>query len=123
VQIDARRDRLDRRQIDVVVGEDLALVGRRECRAAGTFLGVDLARRVGIGRPWIEPMNTLPLDRQIAVISCLCEGMSIRATERITRTHRDTIMRLGAKVGRGCATLHNVMMRDLRVSQIQCDEL
>jgi len=49
VQIDPRRDGLDRRQIDVVVGEDVRLIGRRECCAAGACLGVDLARRVGIG--------------------------------------------------------------------------
>jgi hypothetical protein len=35
--------------------------------------------------------------------------MSIRAIERLTGIHRDTIMRLGARVGRGCAELHDRM--------------
>ena len=68
-------------------------------------------------------MNILPLDRQAAIISALCEGMSIRATERLTETHRDTIMRLGVRVGTGCVRLHSAMMIDLNVSAIQLDEL
>lgn len=68
-------------------------------------------------------MNVLSRDQQIQVIACLTEGMSIRATERMTGIHRDTIMRLGAKVGRGCAELHDRMMVGLRVGRIECDEL
>ena len=67
--------------------------------------------------------NILPRDRQVAVISALTEGMSIRSTERITGIHRDTIMRLGARVGRGCAALHDDMMRDLHVTYLELDEL
>jgi IS1 family transposase len=68
-------------------------------------------------------MNRLPFDRQVSAIAALCEGMSIRSTERLTGIHRDTIMRLGARVGTACAQLHDATMRDLRVSQIQMDEL
>ena len=67
--------------------------------------------------------NILPRDRQIAVIAALSEGMSIRSVERLTGIHRDTIMRLGASVGRDCAALLDVMMRDLPVSLIELDEL
>jgi len=56
-------------------------------------------------------MNILPQDRQVAVISALVEGCSIRTTERLTETHRDTVMRLGARIGRGCAALHDFMFR------------
>jgi transposase-like protein len=51
-------------------------------------------------------MNNLSRDKQIDIIAALSEGMSIRAVERLTGIHRDTIMRLGARVGRGCAELH-----------------
>ena len=51
-------------------------------------------------------MNILSYDKQIAVISALTEGCSIRATERLTGIHRDTIMRLGVCVGDCCAALH-----------------
>ena len=56
-------------------------------------------------------MNILPFERQVACIAALTEGVSIRATERLTDTHRDTIMRLGVRVGEGCAQLHDRMMR------------
>jgi hypothetical protein len=46
-------------------------------------------------------MNILPRDREVAVIAALSEGMSIRATERLTGIHRDTVMRLGARIGWG----------------------
>jgi IS1 family transposase len=68
-------------------------------------------------------MNVLSLDRQIAVIAALCEGCSIRAVERLTNTHRDTIMRLGARIGRKCGHLHDAMVRDLNVAHIEMDEL
>lgn len=68
-------------------------------------------------------MNILSAEKQSAVIAALCEGVSIRATERLTGINRNTIMRLGTKVGEGCAVLHGGMMRDLRVSRVECDEI
>ncbi len=68
-------------------------------------------------------MNVLPLDRQIAVVSALVEGMSIRSVERLTNTHRDTVMRLGVRIGNACARLHDRTVRDVRPSTIQLDEL
>src|SRR5579863_4471398 len=68
-------------------------------------------------------MSLLSRDQQIQVIGCLTEGMSIRAIERLTGIHRDTIMRLGARVGRGCAELHDRTMVGLRVGRLELDEL
>ncbi len=68
-------------------------------------------------------MNILPRDKQIAVISALTEGCSIRATERLTGIHRDTIMRLGVRIGDGCAALHDDMMRFVQVNRLELDEL
>jgi IS1 family transposase len=68
-------------------------------------------------------MNILSFDRQVAVISALAEGLSIRSTERLTGVHRDTIMRLGVRIGQGCARYHDRMMRGLHVPLIEMDEL
>jgi len=68
-------------------------------------------------------MNNLPRDKQIEIVSALTEGMSIRAVERLTGVHRDTIMRLGARVGRGAAELHDRMFVGLRVGRLELDEL
>lgn len=57
--------------------------------------------------------NVLNTDKQIAIIAALAEGSSIRAIERITGIHRDTIMRLGVKVGQGCTALMDAKMRKL----------
>lgn len=68
-------------------------------------------------------MNILPRDKQIEAIAALCEGVSIRATERLTGVNRGTIMALGARVGFGCAKVHNRLMRDLNVSRLEFDEI
>jgi hypothetical protein len=61
-------------------------------------------------------VNILPRDRQVEIIAALTEGVSIRATKRPTGVHRDNIMRLGVRVGQGCALLHNHMFRNLNVA-------
>jgi hypothetical protein len=68
-------------------------------------------------------MNRLSLACRTQVINCLVEGNSIRSTERMTDTHRDTIMRLMVEVGDGCARLADEQMRDLTCRRIQCDEI
>ena len=68
-------------------------------------------------------MYTLSREKQTQAIAALTEGCSIRATERLTDTHRDTIMRLGVRVGEGCARLHDRMMRDLQVPILEFDEI
>ena len=67
--------------------------------------------------------NVLPVDKQIAVVSSLCEGSSIRSIERITGVHRDTIMRLGVKVGQGCTALMDAKMRSLECTRLEMDEI
>ncbi len=57
--------------------------------------------------------NVLPKDKQIAVIGALAEGSSIRSIERMTGIHRDTIMRLGVRIGQGCEMLLDSKMQDL----------
>ncbi len=67
--------------------------------------------------------NVLPKDKQIAIIAALAEGSSIRSIERITGVHRDTIMRLGVRIGKGCAMLLDSKMQDLDCNYLQLDEL
>jgi hypothetical protein len=68
-------------------------------------------------------MNRVPLARRVQIINCLVEGNSIRSTERMTGTHRDTICRLLVEVGDGCATLMDEQMRELPCRRIQVDEI
>src|SRR4029077_21075373 len=68
-------------------------------------------------------MNRVPFARRVQVINCLVEGNSIRSTERMTGTHRDTICRLLVELGDGCATLMNEQMRELPCRRIEVDEI
>jgi IS1 family transposase len=67
--------------------------------------------------------NVLDKGKQEMVIGALAEGSSIRSIERMTGVHRDTVMRLGVKVGKGCAALLDGKMRNLTCQSIQVDEL
>jgi IS1 family transposase len=67
--------------------------------------------------------NVLPTEKKIAIVSSLCEGSSIRSIERVTGVHRDTIMRLGVKVGQGCTTLMDAKMRNLECTRLEMDEI
>ena len=60
----------------------------------------------------------LKTDQKIAVTAALAEGSSIRSIERMTGIHRDTIMRLGVKIGQGCAALMDRKMREPRLQAI-----
>jgi IS1 family transposase len=68
-------------------------------------------------------LNRLSLERQSQIISSLVEGNSIRSTERMTDTHRDTIMRLMVSVGEQCASIMDERMRNLSCERIQVDEI
>lgn len=46
-------------------------------------------------------MNIFLFEKQVSVVSALTEGASIQATERLTGVHRDTVMRIGVRVGPG----------------------
>lgn len=67
--------------------------------------------------------NVLKRDKQVAVITQLLEGSSVRSTERITGVHRDTILRLMVKVASGCAAFHDRTVRDLHCNRIEVDEI
>ncbi len=67
--------------------------------------------------------NILKREKQEAIIKCLVDGTSIRATERIVDVHRDSIMRYMVRVGEGCAKLMDEEMRGLDCKRIQVDEI
>ncbi len=68
-------------------------------------------------------MNILRREKQEAAIAALVEGASIRSVERMTGIHRDTIMRLGYRVGQGCENLMDSYMHHLKCQTLQVDEI
>lgn len=67
--------------------------------------------------------NHLARDKEIAVISALVEGCSIRSTSRMTGVNRGTIEKLLVRVGDGCADLMDRTMVNLDSDRIELDEL
>jgi predicted Fe-S protein YdhL (DUF1289 family) len=67
--------------------------------------------------------NNLSTEKKTAAVSMLCEGNSIRAIERMTGIHRDTIMRLGVRMGEGCSRIMDERFRNLSIPQVQVDEI
>ena len=67
--------------------------------------------------------NVLTKDKQIAIISGLAEGMSMRALMRVTGVHRDTICRLGVRVGQVCARMMDQRLRNLECHYLEFDEI
>ena len=81
---------------------------------------------LSIRPPWTKgkaAMYVLKREKQLAVISALVEGNSIRSIERMTGVHRETIMRLTNRVGEGCQQLLDTRMRALPSRLIQVDEI
>lgn len=68
-------------------------------------------------------MNTLPVHKQILILSSLVEGNSIRSIERITGVHRDTIMRVLVSAGKKALEIHDSTMINLKSNLIQVDEI
>jgi IS1 family transposase len=67
--------------------------------------------------------NVLKLEKQVAVISALVEGASVRSVERITGVHRDTILRLMVRVANVAAAYSDRTLRDLDCKRIEVDEI
>lgn len=56
-------------------------------------------------------------------MKALVEGNSIRATVRMTGVAKNTIAKLLVDLGRACSEYQNKVMRGLKLSKVQCDEI
>ncbi len=65
----------------------------------------------------------LSLDKALMCLHLLVEGMSVRSTERITGVHRDTVLDLLVRVGEKCEALMESKLRNVKVNDIQLDEI
>jgi len=68
-------------------------------------------------------VRVLSLAKRAEVIGHLCEGAGIRPTSRLTGTCKQAILALLLKVGAGCDRLHDRLVRDLSIRDIQMDEI
>lgn len=81
------------------------------------------------GKTWIEsqpkPLDNLrmPHDRAVMVLRTLLEGVSVRATTRLTGVSKKAILRLLVLVGDRCRYFWQQRMRHIRCEDVQVDEV
>lgn len=68
-------------------------------------------------------MNTLPFEKRCAVVRCLVDGVSIRATTRITGVAKNTIQGLTRELGEAVLQYQDNVLRNLRCKRVECDEI
>jgi IS1 family transposase len=68
-------------------------------------------------------MNTLSTAKRTAVVRCLVEGNSIRATVRITGVAKNTVTKLLVDLGAACSDYQDRTLRDLPCRYVQADEI
>jgi pyridoxine/pyridoxamine 5'-phosphate oxidase len=73
--------------------------------------------------PHWDMANVLKRDKQVAAISMLLEGSSIRSTERVTGIHRDTIIRCMVRVAGAAARFSDETLHDLDCRRMEVDEI
>lgn len=94
-----------------------------------TSKGTPRLRCLDCGKTFVEetakPIGDMRISMKQAalVLGMLLEGMSIRATERLTGIHRDTIDDLILVVGGSCQRLLDSKVKGVEVNDVQIDEL
>jgi IS1 family transposase len=68
-------------------------------------------------------MNQLSLERRAAIVRCLVDGNSIRATCRITGSSKNTVLKLLVDLGEMCALYQHHKLRKIAAKRVQCDEI
>ena len=102
-----------------------------ECKKSGSYQNKN--RRVQrffcvrCGKSFREeqPLDGLRVDFKQAgkVVHMLCEGIGIRAIERLTGLNRRTVLNILESAGRSCAQVLDARIRNVKVESVQADEL
>jgi IS1 family transposase len=68
-------------------------------------------------------MNKLSPEARAKILSMLVEGMSMRAVSRIADVSINTVTKLLIDAGNAAEAFHDMTVVNLKVSQLQCDEI
>ena len=86
-------------------------------------------RCLGCGKTVIEPQakplgeSRLPMDRAVMCLKMLLEGMSIRATSRLTGTDKNAIIDMVVTIGPRCQRFLKAKIHRVPVTEVECDEM
>jgi transposase-like protein/IS1 family transposase len=72
-----------------------------------------------------QPLDGVRIDADKAamVVNLLCEGVGIRAISRLTMLNKNTVLNVLETAGRHCEELLNVRLVNLRVADVEIDEI
>lgn len=68
-------------------------------------------------------MNRLTTQDRVRILTALSEGMGVNAACRITGASKNTVLKLLADVGMACAAYQDNVMRNLKLTNVQVDEI
>ena len=68
-------------------------------------------------------MNRLSVERRVSILQCLTEGVSVRATSRLTSTSKTTILKLIAEFAEFASWFQDRELVDLPCTDVQVDEI
>ena len=96
-------------------GKDRKGNQRFRCKSCGTTFASDETRPLGDMR--------IDLDQAVMALNLLLEGMSVRATSRMTGFKVDTICNLILHVGDNCQGFLDTQIRGIKVKDVEIDEI
>lgn len=65
----------------------------------------------------------LPTAKRAQILATLCEGASMRATARLCDVSMNAVVKMLADAGEACMWAHDDLVRNVKASRIQCDEI
>jgi IS1 family transposase len=68
-------------------------------------------------------MNRLSTEKRVRIVGCLVEGMSVRATVRVTGAAKNTVTKLLVDLGDTCSAYMAATLVGLLSERIECDEI
>ena len=68
-------------------------------------------------------MRKLALKARVQILNLLVEGMSMRAVARVADVSFNSVAKLLIDAGTVCAEMHDELVRDVKATRIQCDEI
>ena len=68
-------------------------------------------------------MNQLPMSKRTQILHLLVEGGSLRSTSRVVGVSFNTVIKLLVDAGIACSAYHDLHVRDIHATRVQCDEI
>ncbi len=72
---------------------------------------------------YIPSMNRLDTKTRAMILNMLVEGNAMRSTSRVVGVSINTVTKLLVEAGEACAAYHDVTVRNVGSTRVECDEI